>query len=143
MQTFEFRPGEHSAVTSHTAVFNAVRQAQLMKWRRSVVSVLISIVASMPAMADGPRDAWVQAKCAVCHGIDGSSRMMPGQRIPVPDLRAPAIQKRTDEELAKGIAEGHKRMPSFKKAITVPKTRLLVAYIRSLAPAPAKTAKAR
>ena len=51
----------------------------------------------------------------------------------VPDLRSEAIQKLTDDELAKLITEGHSRMPSFKVALKREQVMLLVTYIRSLA----------
>lgn len=80
------------------------------------------------------RQVWVQAKCALCHGLDGSSQTDTGRKVQAPDLRTPQTQKRTDDELAKNIAGGHKKMPSFEKQFAAEKVRLLVEYIRGLAP---------
>jgi mono/diheme cytochrome c family protein len=78
------------------------------------------------------RELWVKAKCALCHGLDGSGDTDQGKRLATPDLRAPEVQKRTDAELEKGVTGGHARMPSFKKQVDAAKVRLLIAYIRSL-----------
>ncbi len=82
--------------------------------------------------ADAPRDVWVKAKRALCHGVDGSSQTEHGKKLHAPDLRGPVTQKQTDEILATKIAAGHERMPSFDtaKAETV---RVLVACIREFA----------
>ena len=85
------------------------------------------------------REVWLKAKCALCHGVDGSSHTDAGVKTHAPDLRAPATQKLTDKELAKISTAGHKRMPSFQRSAGQDKVRLMVAYIRSLAlPAPLK-----
>ena len=49
------------------------------------------------------------------------------------DLRAPEVQKQTDEQLAQVIADGRKNMPSFSNSLTQEQIRALVAYIRKLA----------
>lgn len=82
--------------------------------------------------ADSPRDVWVKAKCALCHGMDGSGRTDTGRKVSAPDVRAPQTQSRTDEALAKIISGGHKRMPSFRKQVSATNARLLVEYIRGL-----------
>jgi mono/diheme cytochrome c family protein len=88
-------------------------------------------VANAATAADPPREMWVKAKCALCHGIDGSGDNDRGKKLHTPDLRAPETQKQSDELLAKAILSGHGRMPSFasQRDETV---RLLVVYIRSL-----------
>lgn len=78
------------------------------------------------------REVWVKAKCALCHGLDGSGNTDQGKRLSTPDLRTPEVQKQTDAELEKSVAGGHRRMPSFKKQVDAAKVRLLVSYIRSL-----------
>jgi hypothetical protein len=101
--------------------------------RRHVFALagLLLIVPTVRA-AQSSRDVWVRAKCALCHGLDGSSRTDTGRKVQAPDLRAPGTQKLTDQELARIISAGHKRMPSFRTQTNVEKVRLLVSYIRGL-----------
>ena len=105
-----------------------------MRSSRSITFLVILLLASFPAMAgDTPHMTWLKAKCALCHGEDGSGNTPEGHSRAVPDLRSEAIQKLTDDELAKLITAGHSRMPSFKLALTREQVSLLVTYIRSLA----------
>lgn len=106
--------------------------------RRRILTLAFTCAALLllaPALsaADPAREAWIKAKCALCHGIDGSSQTDAGRQVHAPDLRAEATQKLSDEALTKSIAGGHKRMPSFRKQVNEEKVRLLVAYIRGLA----------
>ncbi len=95
---------------------------------------LITLLTCSAAFAsDTPHMAWLKAKCALCHGEDGSGNTPEGRSRGVPDLRSEAIQKLTDDELAKLITAGHSRMPSFKATLTREQVMLLVTYIRSLA----------
>jgi mono/diheme cytochrome c family protein len=97
--------------------------------------MFIGLLLIVPAVRanDTPRKVWVEARCALCHGLDGSSQTDAGRQTNAPDLRAPEIQKRTDEALAKIISAGHKHMPSFEKQVNVEKVRLLIEYIRGFA----------
>ena len=49
------------------------------------------------------------------------------------DLRSPAVQKKTDEELANQIRNGKGPMPSFKARFKENEIGELVAFIRALA----------
>ena len=100
------------------------------------------LIANTASAVDSPGEVWVKAKCALCHGIDGSSQTERGKKLHAPDLRSPATQKLSDETLARKISSGHERMPSFDTtgAETV---RLLVACIRGFAREPAAQAGRR
>jgi len=95
--------------------------------KRSCTFALAVLLLTTPA-----RDAWIKAKCALCHGTDGASRTDYGKKTKAPDLRGAAIQKQTDEALAAKIAAGHEKMPAFKKQVDEQRVKLLVSYIRSL-----------
>ena len=92
---------------------------------------LLGFALTAPA-AEAPKATWLRAKCALCHGEDGSGETPEGKKRNVPDLRGQATQKLSDAELTKFIAEGHSRMPSFKVQLTEEQVRALVYYIRSI-----------
>lgn len=101
--------------------------------RRSGIALAsLLLIAPLASAAETPQEIWVRSKCALCHGMDGSSQTEHGKKTKAPDLRSDAIQKMTDEQLAASISTGHKGMPSFKKQMDTAKVRLLVAYIRGL-----------
>lgn len=74
-----------------------------------------------------------KAKCVVCHSADGSGQNATGKSLNVPDLRSEAVQKQSDADLAKTIADGKNNMPSFKGTSSDAEIKGLVAYIRELA----------
>ncbi len=88
----------------------------------------ISHVSASPA--SGP-DTF-KAKCATCHGPDGSGSTPMGQRLKVRDLRSPEVQKQTDEELTTIITNGKPPMPAYGKTLTPAEIRQVVAYLRSI-----------
>lgn len=88
---------------------------------------------AMTLAAATPHDAWIKAKCAVCHGEDGSGKTSNGKRTKVPDLRSKEVQKQSDAELYDKIVAGHGKMPSFKSGVTKQQAAQLVTYIRQIA----------
>lgn len=75
-----------------------------------------------------------KAKCAVCHGPDGSGNTTMGKKLGAKDLRSPEVQKKSDAELFSNIAEGMgKTMPAYRGKLSDQEIRGLVAYIRELA----------
>jgi mono/diheme cytochrome c family protein len=71
-----------------------------------------------------------QAKCASCHGEDGSARAANGGKLKGFDFTdVKAMQGETDEALAKTIRKGiffGLGMPSFKQALSDAEINLLV-----------------
>ncbi len=100
---------------------------------KNATFVLAVAIASAAFGAETPHEAWVRAKCAVCHAENGSGNTPEGKRRNVPDLRSEAIQKHTDAELLDIIITGHGKMPSFRTEVSKQRAAMLVMYIRSLA----------
>lgn len=96
-------------------------------------SLILALLVLAPTLeAETTRQVWVKAKCALCHGMDGSSQTDTGRTTNAPDLRTPEIQKLSDNALANSVAAGHKGMPSFRKQVNAERVRLLIQYIRAL-----------
>ncbi len=85
------------------------------------------------ARADAVAAAY-KAKCAACHGADGSGQTPMGKKMHIADLRAPEVQKRSNPDLMKIIADGKLKMPSYGKKLTAEEIKGLVLFIRGLAP---------
>jgi hypothetical protein len=64
--------------------------------------------------------------------MDGASQTDTGRKTKAPDLRAPATQSKSDNELTASITAGHKGMPSFRAQADAARVRQFVTYIRSL-----------
>ena len=92
---------------------------------------VVSIVRASPGPDSAASSATFRAKCAMCHGQDGSGSEI-GKSMNVPNLRSPAVQKLPDAELAQVISNGKGGMPSFKSSLSEDQIHSLVAHIRSL-----------
>jgi len=90
------------------------------------------LVAPIAGADETPKGLWLKVKCALCHGEDGASQTPQGKKTGAPDLRAPAIQDLSDDDLAKLVEEGHAKMPAFKIQLTKDQIKSLVFYIREI-----------
>src|ERR1700719_2718846 len=87
----------------------------------------------VPAMrAQGDADKNFKAKCAGCHGPDGSGSTPAGKAMGVHDFKAADVQKETDAELIGIISNGKGKMPKYADKLKDTEIKDLVAYIREL-----------
>lgn len=96
------------------------------------ISILIASLALVAATAAAETAATFKSNCALCHGADGSGQTATGKALKVRDLRAPEVQKATDDELFTAISDGKQKMPAFKSKLTADEIHALVGYIRKL-----------
>ena len=105
-----------------------------MKMFLSISAALLFLIAGLPPRAQaadtGP-DLY-KAKCAMCHGADGSGNTPMGKRLQLRDLGSADVQKQSDSELTAIIDKGKGKMPSFGGKLSQPQINDLVKYIRSL-----------
>ena len=98
------------------------------------VAALGILIAAPSAMAGGGPDgaATYKSKCAMCHGPDGAGQTPMGKNMKLRDLRSAEVQKQTDAELVKWIADGKGKMPAYKGKLSADEINALVAFIRTL-----------
>jgi cytochrome c6 len=99
------------------------------------LALLIAIVAIIIApmhlfAADGA--AVYKAKCASCHGPDGKGETAVGKSMKLKSLGAADVQKTSDADLTKVIADGKGKMPAYKTKLSADEIKALVTYIRTL-----------
>jgi len=95
----------------------------------ATIAVLSLVVAlALPPMAAADAAADYKAKCAMCHGADGSGKASMGTK----DLGSADIQKMSDADLTGAITNGKGKMPSYKGKLTDAQISDLVKYIRTL-----------
>lgn len=96
----------------------------------------------LPVLLSGPlsaevRDlkAFFQEHCAVCHGSDGSGRGLNGVRLGGRNLTdARWLAKHPEADLTASILRGRGAMPGFRRQLSEPEARrLLAGIVRSLA----------
>jgi mono/diheme cytochrome c family protein len=95
------------------------------------LALAIMCVFGASVRADGAGD--FKAKCAMCHGADGSGSTATGKALKVRDLASPDVQGQTDAQLTDIVANGKNKMPAYKGKLTDDQIKGLVAYVRGLA----------
>ncbi|HYP54404.1 MAG TPA: cytochrome c [Pyrinomonadaceae bacterium] len=90
--------------------------------------------APRPASQSAPDDAALYSKhCATCHGKDGRANTFKARFNKARDLTDAKWQAETsDERLFNSIANGRKKMPSFKEKLSREETEALVRFVRTL-----------
>jgi len=73
-----------------------------------------------------------KAKCAGCHGPDGTGSTAAGKAMKVRDFCSDEVKKETDAEFTDIIGKGKNKMPAFSGKISDADIKDVVAYIRSL-----------
>jgi hypothetical protein len=95
----------------------------------------------MPPAEREARAALVYRRfCYHCHGPHGDARIIVGESfgVPVPDLRSPEIQSRSDREIYDSISAGTENILPLAPIMT-PRDRVLaVEFVRGLADAPSR-----
>jgi mono/diheme cytochrome c family protein len=98
-----------------------------MKMVGCVVLLGLAVALALPAIAqDQPADIY-KAKCAMCHGADGSKSM--GGSKP---LSGADVQGMSDADLNAAITNGKGKMPAYKGKLTDAQITGLVGYVRTL-----------
>jgi len=98
------------------------------------LAVCTVVFAPLAASADDAAGIW-KAKCAKCHGADGSASSGMGKKLGIPDYTKKDNQaKWKDAELKDAISKGipAKKMPAFED-LSAADVDALVKHIRTLA----------
>jgi cytochrome c6 len=86
-----------------------------------------------PASAQETGESLFKAKCAMCHGADGTGQTAMGKALKIPDLHSEVVQKRSDAELTEIISKGKNKMPAYDAKLSKEQISKLVGCIRDLA----------
>lgn len=102
-----------------------------MKRTAFVLAIIAMMLAPLSAFAaDGA--AVYKAKCATCHGPDGKGETGMGKAMKLKSLGSADVQKTSDADLTKVIADGKGKMPAYKGKVSDDEIKALVAFIRTL-----------
>lgn len=99
----------------------------------TLIGLAVLVLAPMAQAEDAA--ALFKAKCAACHGQDGKGDTTMGKKQGLRDLSSADVQKQTDAELTKIVAEGKDGKASHaykKKGLTDDQIKGLVGFIRGL-----------
>lgn len=109
-------------------------------WSAVVVLVFVFILMFallLPTPAESeekssPGETIYKAKCALCHGTDGTGKTTLGEQMKAADFHSPEILKQTDAQLADAVAHGKNNMPPFDGQLSADEINQVVSYVRLL-----------
>lgn len=97
---------------------------------KSLVLIATLAVAGTGFAADGA--AIFKAKCAMCHGADGSASTGMGKSMGLKPLSSPEVQKMSDADMTTLVANGKGKMPASKGKLTDDEIGAVVKYVHTL-----------
>ena len=103
----------------------------------AIVTVGLLFALNLPAVTGGgdaeAGAAVFKKKCAMCHAKDGSGndKMAKMLKVEIRDLGSAEVQERTDEDIAKIIAEGSGEM-KLVKGLSEDDVAGVIAFVRTL-----------
>ena len=93
---------------------------------------LALILFCVPVIRAQNAEANYKAKCAGCHGPDGTGSTPAGKAMKVRDFHAPEVQKESEAELAEVISNGRNKMPKYGDKLKEAEIKDLAAYVHEL-----------
>ena len=110
---------------------------RLMNVLAAVFAASLLVGMASPAEAADAAALW-KKDCAKCHGEDGKGDTKMGKKLKLKPMSDPAVQKDSDEAMAKDIKEGKGEkdedgetpMPAYPK-LSPDEVKALVAHIRT------------
>lgn len=97
---------------------------------KAVGSIALVVVFGLTARAETEAEKNYKAKCAGCHGFDGSANTKAGRNTGAHDFRASDTDAESDANLIQIVTKGKKKMPKFEEKLKAKEIKELVAYIR-------------
>jgi cytochrome c6 len=97
----------------------------------AAVCCLALCLATPAFAADSGADIY-KARCAMCHGDDGTASSPAGKLFKAASFRDPAIIKISDADRLEIVKKGKDKMPSFGDKLKDDQIKAVLAYIRTL-----------
>jgi cytochrome c6 len=92
----------------------------------------ILLLTAFTAVAEDGAEIY-KAKCASCHGADGTGQTAAGKPMKLRDLGSADVQKQSDTDLYKITADGKGKMPAYKAKLSDTEIKALVTHMRTFA----------
>jgi mono/diheme cytochrome c family protein len=93
----------------------------------AIVTMFVLVGSALAASGS----ATYKAKCAMCHGADGTGKTPVGQSMGIKDFASSDIQAKSDATLKDIVTNGFKAMPAFKSQLSKAQISALVKYLRT------------
>ena len=98
----------------------------------SAAALLLAASIAAPVFAQSAGANTYKAKCAMCHGPDGTAATPVGKMMKVPSFKDPVLVKTSEAALIAVTKDGKGKMPAYNGKLTDAQIREVVSYIRTL-----------
>jgi len=93
---------------------------------------ILALSAGSVALAQGAGADTYKAKCAMCHGADGSGSTPAGKSMKAIPFTSPELVKASNADLIAATKSGKGKMPAYAGKLTDAQVAEVVGYIRTL-----------
>lgn len=100
--------------------------------RTALVALALALAVPMLAFGQGSGADIFKAKCAMCHGPDGSASTGMGKSMGLKPLSSPEVQKMSDADLTALVTNGKGKMPAYKGKLSDADISAVVKYVKTL-----------
>jgi len=100
--------------------------------RTALVGLALALAIPTVAFAQGSGADIFKAKCAMCHGPDGSASTGMGKSMGLKPLSSPEVQKMSDADLTALVTNGKGKMPAYKGKLSDADISAVVKYVKTL-----------
>jgi mono/diheme cytochrome c family protein len=100
--------------------------------RTALVGLALILAIPTLAFAQGSGADIFKAKCAMCHGADGSASTGMGKTMGLKPLSDPEVQKMSDADLTALVTNGKGKMPAYKGKLSDADIASVVKYVKTL-----------
>jgi mono/diheme cytochrome c family protein len=101
-------------------------------WKLAVVFMLVITMVPVATFAQASGADVFKAKCAMCHGADGSASTGMGKTMGLKPLSSPEVQNMSDADLTALISNGKGKMPAYKGKLSDADISAVVKYVKTL-----------
>src|SRR5208283_2684146 len=117
-------------ILQHSHLVGAKEITMTLVKRIALVGLALALAVPTVAAAQSSGADTFKAKCAMCHGADGSASTGMGKSMGLKALGSPEVQKMSDADMTAIIANG--KMPAEKGKLTDAQISDVVKYVRTL-----------
>jgi len=102
-----------------------------MKNAAVVLALAVGLAGTTPLAAESGADVF-KAKCASCHGADGSGNTPVGTSLKLRDLSSAEVQAQSEADIKTIIEKGKGKMPAYGGKLTPEQIDAVAKYVKSL-----------
>jgi len=99
---------------------------------RTAAMILLAASIAAPAFAQSAGADTYKAKCAMCHGPDGTAATPMGKMMKIPSFKDPSVLKQSEADLTAITKNGKGKMPAYNGKLSDGQIKEVVSYIRTL-----------